>query len=444
MDEHIIMHVDIDAFFASVEQILNPELRGRPVIVGGGVEGRGVVASASYEARPCGIRAGMPIFKAQALCPRAEFVGGHFEQYNRFSQQVMDILESVSPAVEHGSMDEAYLDLAGCERLYGAWSARPLARLPFVEQVPGVYRRLEGRAVPAGFRRLLPEALRWPAAVALRLRRTVRERTGLDVTVGLGTNRLVAKTATDYAKPAGVCLVAPGAEERFVATLDLGEIPGVGRATLKKLRSWNVNTVQEARRLPSDLLCDAFGPVAGRNLHGLFHGEADSKVQPVARQKPRSMSRETTFWAATASYEFVEGMLFHLCERLGRALREEGMVARRVTLRLRYEDFHTVSAGRRVVRGVDGDEDIFGVVRRLLRTRWRRSRRLRLVGVGAEDLREAYARQVRLFDDEGERSRRIDRCLDDLRERFGNEIIRRGPAIALEEGLTSHRSPQSH
>jgi DNA polymerase-4 len=443
MDERIIMHVDIDAFFASVEQVLDPDLRGRPVIVGGGVEGRGVVASASYEARPYGIRAGMPIFKARELCPQAVFTGGHFEHYNRFSRQVMDILEGVSPVVEHGSMDEAYLDLAGCERLYGAWGARPLARLPFVQQGPGVYRRLEGRAVAPEFRTLLPEPLRWPAAVALRLRRTVQERTGLQVSVGLGTNRLVAKAATDYAKPAGVCVVAPGAEERFVGTLDLGDIPGVGRATLKKLRSWNVNNVQQARRLPVDLLRDAFGPVAGRNLYRLFRGISSGKVQPQAEQKPRSMSRETTFWTATSSYEFVEGMLFHLCERLGRALREEGMVARRITLRLRYEDFHTVRAGRRTGRGTDGDEEIFGAARRLLSTRWRRSRRLRLIGVGAEDLRETRAHQVLLFDDEAERSRRIDRCLDDLRERFGNEIIRRGPAIVLDERATHHRSPQS-
>jgi DNA polymerase-4 len=443
MDHRIIMHVDIDAFFASVEQILNPGLHGRPVIVGGGVEGRGVVASASYEARPCGVRAGMPIYKARELCPQAEITGGHFGDYNRFSRQVMDILEGVSPAVEHGSMDEAYLDLAGCERLYGAWSARPLARLPFVEQGPGVYRRLEARAAPPEFRTVLPEPLRWPAAVALRLRRTVREHTGLQVTVGLGTNRLVAKAATDYAKPAGVCVVSPGAEESFVGTLDLGDIPGVGRATIKKLRSWNVNTVQEARRLPVDLLRDAFGPVAGRKLHGLFRGIAEGRVEPAREHSPRSMSRETTFWTATSRYEFVEGMLFHLCERLGRALRDEGMVARRVTLRLRYEDFHTVRASRRVGRGTDGDEDIFGVARRLLTTRWRRSRRLRLVGVGAEDLRPAHAHQVRLFDDDAERSRRIDRCLDDLRERFGNEIIRRGPAIALEQSATRHRSPQS-
>jgi DNA polymerase-4 len=387
----------------------------------------------------------MPIYKARELCPAAEVTGGHFEDYNRLSGQVMDILNGVSPVVEHGSMDEAYLDLAGCERLYGAWSARPLARLPFVQQAPGVYRRLEARAAPPEFRELLPEPLRWPAAVALRLRRTVQERTGLQVSVGLGTNRLVAKAATDYAKPAGVCLVAPGAEERFVGTLDLGDIPGVGRATLKKLRSWNVNNVQEARRLPLDLLRDAFGPVAGRSLHGLFRGVASGRVEPSARQKPRSMSRETTFWTATTSYEFVEGMLFHLCERLGRALREQGMVARRVTLRMRYEDFHTVRAGRRVGggRGTDGDEEIFGVARRLLTTRWRRSRRLRLVGVGAEDLHEARSHQALLFDDEAERSRRIDRCLDDLRERFGREAIRRGPAIALNEALTRHRSPQS-
>lgn len=442
MSVPFIMHVDIDAFFAAVEQVLDPELRGRPVIVGGGVEGRGVVASASYEARGFGLRAGMPIFRARELCPEGVFVGGSFEHYNRFSRDVFEVLDAVTPLVERGSMDEAYLDLRGCERLYATWSAWPLARLPFVCEGPGIYRRLEDWAVPPDLRTTLPEPLRWAAAVALRIKRTVLESTGLNVSVGVGTNRLVAKAATDFAKPNGVAVVAPGAEAEFVSGLPLRAIPGIGRATCEKFAKWNIHTVDEAReRVPLSLLEAAFGPEAGRTIYGLLRGEASVEVRTQIEHRARSMSRETTFWTATADREFVEGMLFHLVERLGRAMRAEGMQGRALKLRLRYDDFHTVRAARSLREYTDRDEALYAAARRLLHARWSRTRRLRLIGVGMSDLRPVSVHQACLFDDKAERSRRIDRCLDGLRDRFGFEVIRRGPAIAL--GKTGNRSPQS-
>jgi DNA polymerase-4 len=432
METPRIIHIDIDAFFASVEQVLHPELRGKPVIVGGGIDGRGVVASASYEARRFGLKAGMPIFRARELCPEGMYVGGSFDEYNRFSGRVFDVLSTISPSVEQASLDEAYVDVRGCDRMYGAWSARPLARLPFLRAADGVYRRSERAAVPPGLRVLLPEHCRWVAAVGLRIKRAVRAETGLDVSVGIGSNKLVAKVASDFGKPDGVALVEAGREADFLGMLELKDIPGVGRATLEKFHKWNVGTVAEARRMPRELLEDAFGPERGAALHHLLRGRVPEDADELrAHEPPKSMSRETTFWAASSDYGFVESMLFYLTERLGRALRREGLEGRTVQVKLRYDDFTTVQCSRSMGQHADRDDEIFAAARVLLRGRWCRSRRLRLIGVGLTDLRPARSFQNKLFDGTAERSRRIDRCLDGLRERFGFHIVQRGLSINL-------------
>ncbi|MFW6189721.1 MAG: DNA polymerase Y family protein [Planctomycetota bacterium] len=432
MDAPCILHVDIDAFFAAVEQVLDPELQGRPVVVGGGAGGRGVVASASYEARRYGLKAGMPIYKAKELCPNGAFIAGHHEEYNRFAERVSDILCGLSPSVEQASLDEAYVDLRGCERMYDLWAVRPIGRLPFLREADGVYRRSERRAVPPSQRRRLPRACRWPGAVALWLRRAVRARTGLEVSVGVGPNKLIAKTASDFGKPCGVTVVEPGAEAIFLGLLELKDIPGIGRSVREKFRKWNVRRVEEARRLSVELLRDAFGPQRGRAIHSLLHGSAGEPVELSGDEPPKSISRETTFWSATNDFEFVESMLFSLTERMGRALRREGMEGRTVRAKVRYSDFNTVQRSRSMGRYSDCDEAIFEVARDLLRRCWSRTRRIRLVGVGVTDLRPSRVFQDRLFDDDLERSRRIDRCLDELRERFGFDAVRRGPAIRLD------------
>jgi len=434
MEAPTVIHVDVDAFFASVEQVLNPELRGRPVIVGGGVAGRGVVASASYEARRYGLKAGMPIFRARQLCPDGVYVAPDFEQYNRFSERVFELLATLSPSVEQASLDEARVSLRGCERIYGTWSVRPLARLPFVKEAEGVYRRRERRAISPGLRATVPERSRWPAAVGLWLRRAVRAETGLSVSVGIASNGLVAKAAASFAKPAGVVVVEVGHQEAFFAMLPLNRLPGIGRATMEKLSRWNVRTVEEARRLPMELLEDAFGPERGPALYDLLRGRAPAQdaLDPHARDElPHSISRETTLWMASNDYETVESMLFYLTERLGRALRRLGLRGRTVQVKLRYQDFTTVQCSRSLGEHTDRDEEIFAAARRLLRQRWSRGRRLRLVGVGLTDLRRVGNTQRALFDDGADRSRRLDRCLDELRQRFGFDIIRRGPSIKL-------------
>lgn len=434
MDGALVVHVDIDAFFASVEQVLDPALRGLPVVVGGGIEGRGVVASASYEARPYGLKAGMPIYKAKELCPHGIFIGGHHEEYNRFSERVFEVLSALSPSVEQASLDEAYVDLRGCGRLYGLWSARPIARLPFIQDAPGVYHRSERRAVVPGRRAMLPQDCRWVGAVALHLKRQVRARTGLDVSVGVGASKVVAKAASDFGKPSGVTLVQAGSEGAFLGLLELKDIPGIGPAVRERFARWNVHTVAEALRLPRDLLQDAFGRERGAAVHALLRGMPGEPVELRGPEPPKSISRETTFWTASNDYEFVESMLFYLTERLGRALRRERMEGRTVQVKVRYSDFNTVQRSRSMGEHVDRDDAVFATARRLLRVLWCRSRRVRLVGVGLTDLRPARLFQGRLFDTGAERSRRIDRCLDGLRERFGFDAVRRGPAIRLSEG----------
>jgi len=438
MEAPRIIHVDVDAFFASVEQLLDPSLRGRPVVVGGGVGGRGVVASASYEARRFGLRAGMPIFRARERCPDGVYLPPRFAEYNRFAERVFDVLSSVSPSVEQPSLDECYLDLRGCERLYGAWAGRAPARLPFAREAPGVYRRRQGEATCAERHGPLPEACRWLAAVGLWIKRAVRSRVGVNVSVGIGPNKLVAKMGSKFGKPDGLVLVEAGREAEFLAMFELRDVPGVGRATWEKLHRWNVRTVEQARRLPLELWEDGFGPERGPALYHLVRGElpADAAALRV-NEPPRSISRETTFWTASNDYEFVESMLFYLTERLGRALRRERMEGRTVQVKLRYEDFATVQCSRALRRHTDGDERVFAVARSLLRARWRSTRRLRLVGVGLTDLRPARVLQHTLFDGEAERGRRIDRCLDGLREQFGFDVVRRGLSINLAHAAES-------
>ncbi len=433
MGGSMILHVDIDAFYASAEQVLDEQLRGRPVVVGGGAGGRGVVASASYEARPYGVKAGMPIWRARELCPTGVFVPGHHDEYNRLAEQVMDVLRGLSPSVEQASLDEAYVDLRGCERLYGLWSARPIGRMPFMQVAEGVYRRSGLRAIPRRGRVLLPQEGRWAGAVALWTRRVVKGRTGLDVSVGIGPNKLVAKVASGYAKPAGVAFVHAGAESAFLGLLELKDIPGIGRAVRERFAKWNVLTVADARRLPRDLLQDAFGQQWGSTLYDLLRGTLTEPVEASGWDRPKSISRETTFWSASNDAGFVESMLFSLTERLGRALRREGMRGRTVQVKVRFADMRTVQRSRSLGGYTDCDQVIFSAARRLLRQCRARTRRVRLVGVGLTDLRPSHVHQQLLFDDDVERSRRIDRCLDGLRERFGFDVVRRGPAIVVAE-----------
>ncbi len=405
-----LMLVDLDAFYVSVEQRKDPALRGRPVIVGGVPGERGVVASASYEARGYGVRAGMPLAQAAALCPKAVFLHGDHADYEAASKEVMAILREFSPKVEPVSLDEAFLDLSGCERIhFGPDRAAPAART-------------------------------W-LDVAEAIHVEVRARTGLAVSVGVGGTKAVASVAAALAKPAGALEVARGEEAAFLAGLPVEHLPGVGPRLREDLARFNLHTIGDLARLPEDLLEETFGKVGvalSRRARGVYD-EVDDEVAD-GRPPPRSLSRETSFAEDTSDPAVIGGMLSYLAQRATAALRAQRMLARGVAVRLRYADFKTVEAHRRFPAPTDRDREVLAAVEDLWPRRYDRRVRLRLVGVSLLGLERAGERQLDLFSDDGTsatrdgagggaRRARLDAVVDRVRERHGFGAVVKGRAI---------------
>jgi len=384
----MIVHIDIDAFFASVEQVLEPRLAGRPVVVGGLADERSVVASASYEARALGVKTAMPIAQAARLCPQAVFLKGRFEHYRDFSERVMAILRDYSPAVEEASLDEAYLDATGCGRLFG----------PPLEMADCITRR-------------------------------VRAETGLTVSVGIGENRLVAKVATAFAKPNGIVEIRAGYEAAFLAPLPLRALPGIGHRTAERLAEYNLRTLRDLRRIPEEVLAATFG-VHGRALYRHCRGQDDSPI--AGRQRPKSISRATTFEQDTMDRAHIEAMLYYLTERATRDLRRHRLLARCVTAKLRYADFQTITKARTLDEPTDHDAVLYGKAVSLWRRLYTRRVRVRLIGVCLSSLVPAEARQMDLFNEPLHRHReRLYRGIDRVRDRFGFSALTVGRSINL-------------
>ena len=322
MAKQTIMHIDLDAFFVSVEQVLNPALRGKPVVVGGKPERRGVVAAASYEARAFGLKAGMPLATAARLCPQAIFVEGSFAKYRAASERFMAILEEFSPLLEPVGLDEAYLDVTGFESIHG--SLRQMA---------------------------------------LAIKQRIKQELGLVASVGIASCKLVAKVASGLSKPDGLLEVARGEERSFLAPLPLDRLPGIGKKTEAKLRGLGINTIGELSLVPLSTLKSHFG-ASGEVLHRLSSGIDDRKVAPPAAAK--SISRETTFARDTRDRRLLEATLRYLGERVGADLRRRGRQARCITLKLRYADFTTITRSHTLPQAIDTDQAIFDTGLRLL------------------------------------------------------------------------------
>ena len=393
-----ILLVDIDAFFPQVEQILRPELKGRPVVVGGLATDRSVVASASYEARARGIRTTMPIGQAHALCPDAVFLRGDFHAYARFSEAMMEVARRYTPLVEPMSLDEAYLDISGCRRLY----------------------ETQGLAdAEAG----------WPFQAADHLKRTLKRDLDLNVSIGVGTNRLVAKIASEYAKPNGVAWVRPGYEERFLAPLALKELPGIGRKTAERLAGYNLRTIGDLARIPEAMLAQHFGP-GGETLACRARGEDATPVSAEAGD-PKSISRETTFERNLIDRGEMLAMLYYLLERASRQLRENGLLAKTVSVKVRYADFQTLGRSRSLPTLSGHDDDFWPVARELFEKVHTRRVGVRLVGVALSNF-APVGRQMGLFDEPAyEHRSRYYRSIDGVRERFGFSALVTGRAIEL-------------
>ncbi len=348
----IVVHLDLDAFFAAVEVLEEPALAGKPVIVGGRPEERGVVASASYEARACGVRSAMPTFRALALCPGAVVRPARHGVYGDYSRRVMAILEQAAPRVEQMSIDEAYLELTG-------------------------------------------HVVDWQAGVevARQVQRRVRDEVGLSASLGVAANKLVAKVASDHDKPGGLTVVRPGEEAAFLAPLPVRVLWGVGPVTAQKLAELGVETVADLARLdPGDL-------AARFASHGLLLGQQAQGLDDrplVAEHEIKSVSQETTFVRDIAQPEALKGQLRELSQGVSERLRRRGLAAGTVAIKLRYADFTTVTRQMALAVPTDDPEAIYGAALVLLRRTWRRGRPVRLLGVAGQKL-SAPAGQLSLF-----------------------------------------------
>jgi len=400
----VILLADIDAFFAQAEQVKRPELRGRPVIVGGLATGRSVVASASYEARARGVKTAMPVAQALRICPDGVFLRGDYATYSQMSQQFRDVCLRHTPLVEQVSLDEAYLDLSGCRRRY--------ARL------------LTGDDGP------IAESA-WPLLAARSLQQDIFQASGLYVSVGVASNRTVAKVASDVAKPRGVLHVWPGREAAFLAGLPVERLPGIGPKTAERLRRYGLQTIGQLASVSRELLVESFG-TAGEFLYEAARGRGPAAVDPE-ESIPRSISRETTFEHDTSDRKQLAAMLSDLLQRACRHLRACGLTAATITLKLRYADFQTVARSCTLPDATDHDDELYRALMALLPRTYTRRVAVRLVGVALSGL-SADGRQMRLFDDEVySRRDRLYASIDAIREKFGFRSLVTSRAVDLME-----------
>jgi DNA polymerase-4 len=385
-----ILHVDLDAFFVEVCRQRHPELRGvELLVVGGRRDQRGVVQSASYGARRFGIHAGMPIAQAVRLCPQAVFFQGSFPDYRAASATVRGVLERFSPTVVMASLDEAYLDFAGTEALY------PVSLLPVAEQ----------------------------------LRDEVRRKTGLDCSVGIGANRMIAKLASDAAKPRGLMEVRAGWEEGFLAGLPLSAMPGVGPKTAERWSELGLSDVWQVQRMDEAALERLIGPEA-KALKRRAHGYGGTTLR--ADRLPRSVSRETTLSRDLRDPGQLEAMLSLLTARVAGQLRDEHLVARTVTLKLRHDDFRTVTRRHTFEVATDLDAELYGAARDLFRAAFAdvrgRNRGVRLIGIAATNL--GAAAEADLFEPPARRRLRdLSAAVDQLREKYGFDSVTPGSVL---------------
>jgi DNA polymerase-4 len=376
-------HVDMDAFFVSVEELFDPTLKGKPVVVGGRPNERGVVSAASYAARKFGVHSAMPLRTAYKLCPQAIFVEGHPERYRECSGQVFAVLNDFSPLVEMASIDEAYLDMTGTERLHGP-----------------------------------------PLRAAHRLHEQVKARTRLNCSIGIATSRLVAKISSDQAKPNGVLWVIPGSEAAYLAPLDVRKVPGVGKVTEKNLHSYGIRKVGDLAKLDDRFLEERFGKwgmaLAGKSRGLDAGGWFDTEIG--ADSGPKSISHEHTFGEDTADIGRIESTLAHLCELVGRRLREHQLAARTLQLKLRYSDFTTITRAHTVARPTQIDTEIFDEVRELFRRNWTAGAKVRLIGVHAAHWSGDDQMDL-LGGDKHDRWRGALAAADRLRDKFGESAV---------------------
>jgi DNA polymerase-4 len=392
-----IVHVDVDAFFASVEQVLNPKLRGKPVLVG-----RGCVASASYEAKFCGVRTAMSFREALRICPKAIVVPGQYEHYADFAERVRRILETYTPAVEIAALDDFYLDFAGTERLY--------------PDFPGTLRRLQME---------------------------IFKRTGLSVSVGAAQTKVVASIASRLERPRGFRMIAPGDEESFLTPLPVEKLHGIGHVHAGMLAERGVTTIGQLREVPKLALQAAFGEIIGEQVWERARGLDGREV--LLPSTPKSVSRETTIEGGTIDTEFLGGLIEYLCERIGSTLRDivthdrkavNGKQARTIGLRIRYVDHFSAQQTVRLNKPTNDERELLAAAKDLFDKLFTRRVAVRLVGVNVTNL-ETDRRQNELFDTDANRRWYLNRGLDSVRGRYGWNAVFYGNGLELREHYAS-------
>lgn len=397
----MIFHVDMDAFFVSVEELFDPSLKGKAVVVGGLRDQRGVVSAASYEARKFGVHSALPLRTAAQRCPQAIFLDGHPERYREYSHKVHRVLESFTPKVEMASVDEAYLDMAGSERLWGP-----------------------------------------PLRAADLLHERMKRETGLNCSVGIATSRLVAKVASDQAKPNGILWIQPGAEAAFLAPLDVRKLPGVGKVTEKRLHELGIRRVGDLSRLEASFLERRFGQwglaLAGKAQGMDAGGWFDSEIGE--HEDPKSISHEHTFDEDTADAGRLEATLARLTEKVARRLREQAFHARTVHLKLRNSSFETLTRAKTLSGATQLDAELIQASREMFRKAWDGGK-VRLIGVGVSGFDRTEG-QLDLLDGERvERARRALTAVDRLRDKFGESSVTLASGLAGGTPERVHENP---
>jgi len=374
----IIFHIDIDAFYAAVEQIDNPSLKGKPVIVGAKPGGRGVVSTCSYEARKYGVKSAMPISQAYRLCPNGIYLPVRMSRYLQVSKTVMHILKDYSPAFQQVSVDEAFLDMTGTERLFGP-----------------------------------------PKEVAQKIKKRIHRETGLTISIGIASNRYLAKLASEYGKPDGLFIVEKGSEVDFIDKLELKSLWGLGKKTLERLNELNITTIEQLRAYPLPLLSAVLGDAAGKYLYNAVRGiEVEIHEQET---KSRSISSERTFQKDRRDLPGIKRTIMELSHEVMFRLLNDKYRSKTVTLKLRYADFTTVNIQKSLKHWVSSAEEFYGINLELLRKKWNKSRALRLIGVGLANLvpRES-AEQQELFTDAYDKKRKVEETVTEIRKKIGN------------------------
>jgi len=376
-----IFHLDLDTFFVSVERILNPSLNGKPVIVGAKPEdGRGVIAACSYEAREYGLHSAMPIKQAYRLCPNGIYLHGTHKEYSRYSKAVKHILEHYAPQIEQASIDEFYMDFTGTNHIYGSMYM-----------------------------------------LAIKLQKEILEKLSLPCSIGIGSNKTIAKICSDYAKPKGVTYVLPGMEREFLSPLPVETIPGVGKVMLQNLHSKGIYKINDITKLSEDYFLAAFGKF-GSALWRKANGKGQEYLNPPHKRK--SISKERTYGKDENNRAKIETTLFKLVGEVCQLLRNKNWQAATVSIKLRYSDFVTLTRAKSI-KPTDDDKTIFETAVKLLRKADTRRVSIRLVGIHLTKFNE-FSEQEEIFEDEEIIRKKMFRAITKIRDKFGYSAIHFG------------------